>query len=51
MDELVDEDADLTGLPGVGEASGTAIRNIALTGTLGKPEKTAILGELGSRQH
>jgi DNA polymerase (family 10) len=39
IDELVREDADLTRFPGIGEAIGGAIREIVLTGTLGKLEK------------
>jgi DNA polymerase (family X) len=39
IDELVREDADLTSYPGIGQAIGSAIREIVLTGTLGKLEK------------
>src|SRR5438067_4857911 len=39
LDELVREDADLTCYAGIGEAIASAIREIVLTGTLGKLEK------------
>lgn len=39
MDELVRSDADLTQYAGIGEAIGSAIREIVRTGTLGKLEK------------
>ena len=39
VDELVRDDADLTAYAGIGEAIGSAIREIVLTGTLGKLEK------------
>jgi DNA polymerase (family 10) len=39
LDELVRDDADLTRFPGIGEAIAGAIREIVLTGTLGKLEK------------
>jgi len=39
VDELVRDDADLTAYAGIGEAIAGAIREIALTGTLGKLEK------------
>jgi DNA polymerase (family 10) len=39
VDELVRDDADLTAYAGIGEAIGGAIREIVLTGTLGKLEK------------
>jgi DNA polymerase (family 10) len=38
LDELVREDADLTRFPGIGEAIASAIREIVLTGKLGKLE-------------
>jgi len=37
--ELVESDADLTAITGVGHAIAAAIREIALTGTLGKLEQ------------
>src|ERR1700686_2876910 len=37
--ELVLSGADLTEFPGIGEAIGSAIREIVLTGTLGKLER------------
>jgi DNA polymerase (family X) len=37
--ELVREDADLTTFPGIGNAIAACIREIVLTGTLGKLEK------------
>ena len=39
IDELVRDGSDLTGYPGIGEAISSAIREIVLTGTLGKLEK------------
>jgi len=39
IDELVRDEADLTAYAGIGEAISSAIREIALTGTLGKLEK------------
>src|SRR5438477_4201954 len=39
LDELVRDGADLTRYPGIGEAIAGAIREIVLTGTLGKLEK------------
>ena len=39
VDELVRDDADLTAYAGIGEAIASAIREIVLTGTLGKLEK------------
>src|SRR5881394_3620620 len=39
IDELVREDADLTRYAGIGDAIAAAIREIVLTGTLGKLEK------------
>src|SRR6476646_660052 len=39
IEELVREEADLTAYAGIGEAIGSAIREIVLTGTLGKLEK------------
>src|SRR3954454_23319622 len=39
IDELVREDADLTTFSGVGDAIAACIREIVLTGTLGKLEK------------
>ena len=39
IDELVREDADLTVFEGIGDAIASAIREIVLTGTLGKLEK------------
>ena len=39
LEELVRTEADLTGYPGIGEAIGGAVREIVLTGTLGKLEK------------
>ncbi len=39
VDELVREEADLTAYAGIGEAIASAIREIVLTGTLGKLEK------------
>src|ERR1700736_19228 len=39
LDELVRDEADLTHYPGIGEAIGSAIREIVLTGRLGKLEK------------
>jgi DNA polymerase (family 10) len=39
IDELVREDADLTAFAGIGDAIAAAIREIVLTGTLGKLEK------------
>jgi DNA polymerase (family 10) len=39
LDELVREGADLTQYAGIGEAIGSAIREIVTTGTLGKLEK------------
>lgn len=39
VDELVRDDADLTAYAGIGEAIAGAIREIVLTGTLGKLEK------------
>src|SRR5438034_1722451 len=39
LDELVRVDADLTRYAGIGEAIASAIREIVLTGTLGKLEK------------
>ena len=39
IDELVHDGADLTAYAGIGEAIGSAIREIALTGTMGKLEK------------
>lgn len=39
IDELVREDADLTRFEGIGEAISSAIREIVLTGRLGKLEK------------
>src|SRR5438105_7472782 len=39
LDELVRDDADLTRYAGIGEAIASAIREIVLTGTLGKLEK------------
>jgi DNA polymerase (family 10) len=39
LDELVRDDADLTGYAGIGEAIASAIREIVLTGTLGQLEK------------
>jgi hypothetical protein len=39
LDELVRDDADLTRFAGIGEAIASAIREIVLTGTLGKLEK------------
>ena len=39
IDELVREEADLTRFDGIGEAISSAIREIVLTGTLGKLEK------------
>src|SRR3954454_12110654 len=37
--EMVQDDADLTGFSGIGEAIASAIREIVRTGTLGKLEK------------
>ena len=39
IDELVREDADLTRFEGIGEAISSAIREIVLTGSMGKLEK------------
>src|SRR6267142_1023364 len=39
IDELVRDGSDLTEYAGIGEAIGSAIREIVLTGTLGKLEK------------
>ena len=39
LDEMVRGDQDLTQFPGIGEAIASAIREIVLTGTLGKLEK------------
>ena len=39
IDELVREEADLTRFEGIGEAISRAIREIVLTGSLGKLEK------------
>jgi DNA polymerase (family 10) len=39
IDELVREEADLTAFTGIGEGIGAVIREIVLTGTLGKLEK------------
>src|SRR3954468_4768641 len=39
VDELVRSDSDLTQYAGIGDAIGSAIREIVLTGTLGKLEK------------
>ena len=39
IDELVREEADLTGFEGIGEAISSAIREIVLTGSLRKLEK------------
>ena len=39
VDELVRDDADLTAYAGIGEAIASAIREIVMTGTLGKLEK------------
>jgi len=39
VDELVGDDADLTAYAGIGDAIASAIREIVLTGTLGKLEK------------
>ena len=39
VDELIRDDADLTAYAGIGEAIASAIREIVLTGTLGKLEK------------
>jgi DNA polymerase (family 10) len=39
VDELVRDDSDLTAYAGIGEAIASAIREIVLTGTLGKLEK------------
>ncbi|PWU01068.1 MAG: DNA polymerase III, partial [Terriglobia bacterium] len=39
IDELVHEEADLTGFPGIGEAIAACIREIVTTGTLGKLER------------
>ena len=39
IDELVREDADLTAFPGIGDAIAACIREIVITGTLGKLEK------------
>ena len=39
VDELVRDDADVTALPGIGEGIGATLREIVLTGTLGKLEK------------
>lgn len=39
LDELARSDADLTSFTGIGEAIGGAVREIVLTGTLGKLEK------------
>src|SRR5947207_4976650 len=39
IDELVRDEADLTAYAGIGEAISSAIREIVLTGTLGKLEK------------
>lgn len=39
IEELVREEADLTAFPGIGEAIAACIREIVLTGTLGKLEK------------
>lgn len=39
IDELVREDADLTAYAGIGKAISSAIREIVLTGTLGKLER------------
>src|SRR5436305_8792450 len=39
LDELVREEADLTRYAGIGDAIAAAIREIVLTGTLGKLEK------------
>ena len=39
VDELVRDEADLTAYAGIGEAIASAIREIVLTGTLGKLEK------------
>jgi DNA polymerase (family 10) len=38
LDEMVRQEVDLTGLPGVGEAIADAIREIVLTGSLGRLE-------------
>jgi len=50
VDELVRDDADLTAYAGIGEAIASAIREIVLTGTLGRLEKlrSAASPELGS---
>ena len=37
--DLVRDESDLTAYPGIGEAIGSAIREIVRTGTLGKLEK------------
>jgi DNA polymerase (family 10) len=39
IDDLVHDDADLTAYAGIGEAIASAIREIVITGTLGKLEK------------
>jgi DNA polymerase (family 10) len=39
LEELVREEADLTAFPGIGDAIAACIREIVLTGTLGKLEK------------
>ena len=39
IEQLVREEADLTAYAGIGEAIGSAIREIVLTGTMGKLEK------------
>src|SRR4029434_1700691 len=39
LDDLVGDGADLTQLPGIGQAIASAIREIVLTGKLGKLER------------
>ena len=53
LDELVREDADLTRYTGIGDAIASAIREIVLTGTLGKLEKlrSAAPPEISSISH
>ena len=42
VDELVRSDADLTQYAGIGDAIGSAIREIVLTGDVGEAGKTAL---------